>query len=164
MTAMAKYNLTTSDGTTSQFAIGTEINIKGATWVYCKATAAAIALGDVLSGANPGVAESATTTTATALGTAGGWAAIAQFAVAASEYFWAAKGPFYLREDGSSLFYARIANVTAGNLLYSTATAGTLDDDASGSTIPLIGLTLVTTITTLAATPVRAWKPLGWLK
>lgn len=164
MSALGKYNLTSSDGTTAKFAVGTEVNIKGATWVYCKATAAAIALGDVLSGAHPGVAESATTTTATALGTAGGWAAIAQFAVAASEYFWAAKGPFYLREDGSTAFYARIANVTAGNLLYSTATAGTLDDDSSGSTIPLIGLTLVTTITTLAATPVRSWRALGWLK
>lgn len=162
MTAYGMYNLSSSDGTTSQFAIGTEINVSGATWVYCKATAAAITAGDALSGANPGVAESATTTTATALGTAGGWAAIAQFAVAASEYFWAAKGPFYLREDGVTTFVARIANVTAGNLLYSTATAGTLDDDSSGSTIALLGLTLVTTITTLAATPVRSWKTLSW--
>lgn len=164
MTAMGMYNLNSSDGTTAQFAVGTEINVKGATWVYIKATAAAITAGDVLSGASPAVAESATTTTATALGTAGGFAAVAQFAFAASEYGWAARGPFYLREDGVTTFVARIANVTAGNLLYSTATAGTLDDDSSGSTIALIGLTLVTTITTLAATPVRSWKPLGWLK
>ncbi len=164
MSAMSKYNLTSSDGTTPQFGVGHTIEVKGASWIYCKATAAAIALGDVISGANPGVAESATTTTATALGTAGGFAAVAQFAVLASEYFWAACGPFYLREDDSTAFYARIANVTAGNLLYSTATAGTLDDDASGSTIALIGLTLVTTITTLAATPVTSWRRLGWLK
>jgi hypothetical protein len=164
MSVSSKMNLTSSDGTTAQFAIGSTAEVKGATWVYCKATAAAIALGDVLSGANAGVVESATTTTATALGTAGGFCAIAQFAVAASEYFWAARGPFHLREDGSTAFYARIANVTAGNLLYSTATAGTLDDDSSGSTIPLIGLTLVTTITTLAATPVKSWRVLGWVK
>lgn len=164
MTAEAYYNLTSSDGTTALAQVGMEINVKGAVWVYCKATAAAITAGDVLSGANPGVVESATTTTATALGTGGGFAAVAQFAVAASEYFWAARGPFYLREDDTSAFNARIANVTAGNLLYSTATAGTLDDDSSGSTIPLIGLTLVTTITTLAATPVKSWKRLSWAK
>lgn len=163
MSGHGMYNLSASDGTVAQAAIGQEINVKGAVWVYCKATAAAITAGDLLSGASPAVAESATTTTATALGTAGGWAAIAQFAVAASEYFWAAKGPFYLREDGSTTFIARIANSTAGNLLYSTATAGTLDDTSAGSTIPIEGLTLVTTVTTLAAVAVRSWRPLSWL-
>lgn len=164
MTAFGKYNLTSSDGTTAMFAVGTEINIKGATWVYCKATAAAITLGDALSAvaANPGAAESATTTTVSAAdyGTGGGFCAVAQFAVAASEYFWAARGPFYLREDGVTPFYARVANATAGAQLNSTATAGTLDD---ASTKVLIGLVLVTTVTTLAAVPVRAFKTLSWV-
>lgn len=162
MTAFAKYNLNSSDGTTAKFAVGTTVEIKGATWIYCKATAAAIALGDVLScvGSNPGVVESATTTTVTAEGTGGGLCAIAQFAVAASEYFWAARGPFNLREDNTTAFYARVANATAGAQLQSTATAGTLDDAATKA---LIGLVLLTTVTTLAAVPVRAFKTLSWV-
>lgn len=162
MSGHAMYNLTSSDGTTPQAAVGQEINVKGATWCYCKATAAAIALGDVLScvGSNPGVVESATTTTVTAEGTGGGWCGVAQFAVGASEYFWAAVGPFNLREDGSTPFYARVQNATAGAQLQSHATAGTLDDAATKS---LIGLVLQTTVTTLAAVPVRAFKRLSWV-
>ena len=162
MAGVMMYNLTSSDGLVAQAQVGQEINIKGATWVYCKATAAAIALGDALSavGSNPGAVESATTTTVTAEGTGGGFCAIAQFAVAASEYFWAAKGPFNLREDDVTPFYCRIANATAGALLQSTATAGTLDDAATKS---LIGLVLLTTVTTLAAVPVRAFKTLSWV-
>lgn len=159
---MSKYNLTSSDGTDQRFQLGDELELRGAVWVYCKATAAAITLGDVLScvGSNPGVVESATTTTVTAEGTCGCFCAVAQFAVAASEYFWAARGPFNLREDGSTTFVARVANSTAGNQLQSTATAGTLDDAATKS---LIGLVLLTTVTTLAAVPVRAFKTLSWV-
>ena len=158
----AMYNLTASDGTTAQAAVGDTINVNGATWVYCKATAAAIALGDVLSavGSNPGAVESATTTTVTAEGTGGGFCAIAQFAVAASEYFWAARGPFFLREDGVTAFYARVQNATAGAILQSHATAGTLDDATTKS---LLGLVLLTTVTTLAAVPVKAFKTLSWV-
>ncbi len=159
---MSKYNLSASDGTDQKFQLGDELELRGAVWVYCKATAATIALGDVLScvGSNPGVVESATTTTVTAEGTGGGFCAVAQFAVGASEYFWAARGPFNIREDGSTAFYARVANATAGAILQSTATAGTLDDATTKS---LIGLVLLTTVTTLAAVPVRAFKTLSWV-
>ena len=162
MTVLGKYNFNSSDGTDQKFPVGSTVEIKGATWIYCKATAAAIALGDVLScvGSNPGVVESATTTTVTAEGTGGGMCAIAQFAVAASEYFWAAAGPFNLREDGSTVFYARVQNATAGAILQSHATAGTLDD---ATTKALLGLVLLTTVTTLAAVPVRAFKRLTWV-
>lgn len=159
---VSKYNLFSSDGTDQKFQVGDVLELRGAVWVYCKATAAAIALGDVLScvGSNPGVVESATTTTVTAEGTGGGLCAVAQFAVAASEFFWAARGPFNLREDGATAFFARVQNSTAGALLQSHATAGTLDDAATKS---LLGLVLLTTVTTLAAVPVRASKTLSWV-
>lgn len=164
MAVTGNYNFTSSDGTTAQFAVGDMTNVGGNYYQYCKATAAAIAQWAILSGASPAVVAEATTTTATALGTGGGFCAIAPFAVAASEYFWALVGPFYLNSVDGSAFKVLAANVTAGNLLYSTATAGVLDDDSSGSTIPVIGLVLTTTVTTQAATGCTAFKKLGWLK
>ena len=157
-------NLTSSDGTVSQAEVGEIRIVKGAQYVYCKATAASIAAYSVCSGASPAAVQAATTTTATALGTAGGFACIPQFDVAASEYFWAPVGPFYLREDDVTTFKVLAANLTAGNLLYSTGTAGVLDDDSSGSTIPLVGGVLTTTVSTQAATPLVAWRQLGWVK
>lgn len=164
MTAIAQVNLTSSDGTTPQFQVGTEYNTDGATYVYCKATAATIAAYSACSGATPAAMEEATTTTATALGTAGGFACIPQFAVGASEYFWGAVGPFYLREDGVTKFKVLAANVTGGALLYSTATDGVLDDSSAGSTIPLVGLTLTETVTTQEAADCVSFRRLGWAK
>lgn len=163
-----KVNLTSSDGTTALAEVGSVYQSNGCTWVYCLATAAAIDAYSVLSGtlaAGPAAVASATTTTATALGTAGGFAAVAQFAVAASEYFWAlVESESGYLWDGSTTTKVLAANVTAGNLLYSTATAGVLDDDSSGSTIALIGGVLTATVTTQAATAFRTWRRLGWLK
>lgn len=160
----SQLNLTSSDGTTAQAAIGDRALVNGAGYTYCKATAATIAAYSVCSGASPAAVQAATTTTATALGTAGGFACIPQFDVGASEYFWALTGPFYLTWDGSSNYKVLAANVTAGNLLYSTATAGVLDDDSAGSTIPLVGITLASTVTTQAATACYAWREIGWIK
>lgn len=162
MTAQAGYNLTSSDGTDPQFGVGDRINVCGAEYVYCLATAATIAANSACSGASPAVMEEATTTTATALGTAGGLGVVPQFAVGASEYFWGAAGPFYLREDGVTTFKVLAANVTGGALLYSTATDGVLDDTSAGSTIPLYGLTLTETVTTQEAADCRSWMPLSW--
>lgn len=157
-------NLTSSDGLTPLTgSIGDIYEVGGSRFQYCLATAAAIAAYSACSGASPAVVEKATTTTSTALGTAGGAVWIPQFAVAASEYFWALIGPFYLDYTGTS-YKVLAANVTAGNLLYSTATGGVLDDDSSGSTIPLLGLTLSATVTTQAATNCVAFKTLTWAK
>lgn len=155
-----QYNLTSSDGTTPQAGVGDEINVKGATYVYCKATAATIAAYAACSGANPSVVEEATTTTVTALGTGGGFFCVPQFAVAASEYFWAPVGPFYLREDGETSFKVLAANATAGAQLNSTATDGVLDDAATKAAI---GLVLTTTVTTQAATGITASKRVTWV-
>lgn len=162
MTAQGKYNLTSSDGTTAKFAVGTEINVKGAAYGYFKATAATIAAYSACSGATPGAMEEATSTTATALGTAGGYACIPQFAVGASEYFWAPVGPFYLREDGSTTFKVLAANTAAGAKLQSTATDGVLDDATGGGIVALIGGALTETVTTQEAADVVAFRRLAW--
>lgn len=160
----AQVNLTSSDGTTAQADIGATYESNGTTYRYCKATAATIAAYSACSGESPATVEEATTTTATALGTAGGFACVPQFAVGASEYFWAPVGPFYLSWDGVTKIKVLAANVTAGNLLYSTATDGVLDDASAGSTIPLIGLTLTETVTTQEAADCVAFKQISWAK
>jgi ATP phosphoribosyltransferase len=156
------YNLTASDGTTAKHGVGDRINIKGAEYGYFKATAASIAAYSACSGATPAAMEEGTTTTATALGTAGGFACVPQFAVAASEYFWAPVGPFYLREDGVTTFKINAANAAAGAQLFSTATDGVLDDTSSGSTIELHGVALTETVTTAEAADCVAHEAMKW--
>ena len=165
MTVAAKMNLTASDGTTANFAVGTVHQDKGTTYVYCLATAATIKAYAACSGASPGVVEEATTTTATALGTGGGFACVPQFAVGISEYFWAVvESLMGLDWTGSTTIKVFAENATAGALLYSTATDGNLDDASGGSTIPLIGAVLTVTATTAAATKFTTFRRLGWLK
>lgn len=162
MTVSAQVKLTESDGTTAQFDVGATYESNGTTYMYCKATAATIAAYSACSGATPAAMEEATTTTATALGTAGGFFCAPQFAVAASEYFWAPVGPFYLSWDGVTKIKVLAANAAAGALLYSTATDGTLDDTSAGSTIPLIGLVLTETVAAAEAADCVATKRVTW--
>jgi hypothetical protein len=166
---IAKVNLTSSDGTEQKAQLGSVYESNGCTWVYCLATAVAISAYSVCSGtlaAGPGAVAAATTTTATALGTSGGFACIPQFDVGASEYFWGLTASINgVIWDNATTTKVLAANVTAGNLLYSTATAGVLDDDSAGSTIPLIGGILVTTVTTQAATAFKTLpKGISWAK
>jgi hypothetical protein len=156
-------NLTSSDGTTAQFAVGTNYEVGGTAWVYCKSTAATIAAYSICSGANYGVMEAATTTTAAALGTSGGAACLPQFDVGASEYFWALVGPWGTVNpvDETTTFKILSANTTAGNLLYTTGTAGVVDD---ASTTALVGVTITTTSTTQAATPCFSWRRIGFVR
>lgn len=161
MTAIAQYNLTESDGTTAKYQVGTEINIEGATYMYCKATAATIAAYSACSGATPAAMEEATTTTANALGTAGGYFCAPQFSVAASEYFWAPVGPWYLSWDGVTKIKVLAANAAAGALLNSTATDGVLDD---ASTTAVIGIALTETVTTQEAADCVAFRRVAWVK
>lgn len=160
----AQANLTSSDGTTAQAAVGDLFAEGGNLYCYCLATAATIAAYSACSGANPGVVEEATTTTATALGTAGGFACVPQFAVGASEYFWAVVESLTGLDWKGDDIKVLAANVTAGDLLYSTATDGVLDDSSGGSTIPLIGMTLVDTVGTQAATNFVTFRRMGWAK
>ena len=164
MAIPAKMNLTSSDGTTPQFAVGTVHEDKGTTYVYCLATAATIKAYAACSGASPAVVEEATTTTATALGTGGGFACVPQFAVAASEYFWAVVETLTGLDWKGNEIKVFAENATGGALMYSTATDGNLDDASGGSTIPLVGLVLTATVTTAAATKFTTFRRLGWLK
>lgn len=165
MTALGMYNLTASDGAVSQFKVGTLVEVKGASYRYCQATAANISAYSICSGPNFGAVQAATTTTVNALGTAGGIAVIPQFDVLASEYFWALEGPFPATNfDGATTFKVLGINALAGALLYSTATAGVVDDDSSG-TVVLNGLQLTSAVTSpAAATPCVAYRTLGWVK
>lgn len=146
MTAHAMYNLTSSDGTTAQFALGTEINVKGATYGYFKA-AGSIAAYSLCTVQNDYDAEEGTTTTSGAKPTG---CCIPQFAVADLEYFWAPVGPFGpYREDGSTTFKVNAALNCAGSVkLYTTATDGVVDDTATDL---VAGLLLTETITTAEA-------------
>ena len=164
MTVAAKMNLTSSDGTTAQFAVGTVHEDKGNTYVYCLATAATIKAYAACSGAYPGSVEEATITTATALGTAGGFACVPQFAVAASEYFWAVVESLTGLDWAGNAIKVFSENQTLNTLCYSTATDGNLDDASGGSAIPLIGVLTLATTTTAAATQFRTFRRMGWLK
>jgi hypothetical protein len=164
MSVMAKVNLTSSDGDTPSFAVGTTYEQDGTTYVYCRATAATIKAYAACSGASPAVVEEATTTTATALGTGGGFACVPQFAVGASEYFWAVVETLTGVDWKGDNIRVFAENATAGATMYTTATDGNLDDASGGSTIPLIGLVLTVTVTTAAATKFTTFRRLGWAR
>lgn len=140
MTALAMYNLASSDGAVAQFGVGSEVNVKGATYLYCKA-AGVIAAYAACTLDNTFEAVEGTTTTSGAKPTA---VAIPQFAVADNEYFWAPVGPFFLREDGRTTFKVKAAALCAASVkLYTTATAGVVDDAATDL---VAGLLLTETI------------------
>lgn len=163
MAIQAMPNLVASDGTTAQAEIGAiYVSSYGTTYMYCKATAATIAAYSACSGASPAAMEEATNTTATALGTAGGFFCAPQFAVAASEYFWAPVGPWYLSWDGVTKIKVLATNASAGALLYSTATDGVLDDASGGGAVALIGAVLTETVTTAEAADTVAFRRVGW--
>lgn len=145
MAGHAQYNLTSSDGTTAQAALGQVINVKGATYMYFIADAAIVAYS-ACTVQNDYDAEEATTTTSGAKPTL---VCIPQFAVADNEYFWAPIGPFFLREDGVTKFKVNAALNCAGSVkLYTTATDGVVDDTATDL---IAGLLLTETITTAEA-------------
>jgi hypothetical protein len=148
----AKYNLTSSDGVAAagevpRVALGTEVEIKGTVYKYL-ISSAAIAQYDAVTISNANVAVSGTTTTSGAKPTL---FAVPQFAVAAAnEYFWAPIGPIAATTfDGSTTFKVNAAaNCATDVKLYTTATAGVVDDTATDL---VAGLQLTETITTARA-------------
>lgn len=145
MAGHAQYNLTASDGTTSQAALGQMANIKGAQYMYFIADGAITAYA-ACSIQNDYDASMLTTTTSGAKPTL---VCIPQFAVADNEYFWAPIGPFFKREDGSTTFKVLSAVSCADSVkLYTTGTDGVVDDSATDL---VAGLLLTETITTAEA-------------
>ena len=143
MTAIMGYDLTATN-TVQQCQLGTEINVEGATYRYCKASAA-VAVYQLAQVADDGTIAEATTTTAGAIPAT---YVIPQIAFASGDYGWAPCGPFFLKQDNSA-FYVNAAVSCAKNVkLYTTATAGVIDDAA---TTAISGLQLTETITTARA-------------
>jgi len=158
MTALGNYNLTSSDGTTAKFTVGTEINIKGCQFGYFLA-AGNINAFDACTVSNTSTAVAGTTTTSGAKPTL---VCIPQFAVASGEYFWAPVGPFtplvpYGLSDVTFKVNAAL-NCAADVKLYTTATVGVVDDTATDL---IIGLLLTETITTARAANCIAVTRLG---
>tara|TARA_R110000868_G_scaffold7229_3_gene39621 strand:+ start:443 stop:934 length:492 start_codon:yes stop_codon:yes gene_type:complete len=143
MTALAKYNLSASDGTTSLNALGQEINIKGATWMYVLASTTITAFQACIVTRATMTIQPLTTALAASVGAVAD-IVIPQFDFASGEYGYAAVGPFNLREDNSTTFkVSALTLAVAGAKMYTTATAGSIDDTA---TTLIAGLTLNTTV------------------
>jgi len=148
----AKMNLLSSDGIAADgsvpsFAVGTEVEVKGTVYKYLK-SAGAVAQFAACTISNAGVAAEGTTTTSGAKPTL---FAIPQFAIAAAnEFFWAPIGPIAATSfDGSTTFKVLAAASCATDVkLYTTATAGVVDDAATDL---IAGLQLTETITTARA-------------
>lgn len=148
MTALAGYNLSSSDGTEAKFGLGDEINVCGAQYKYCIAEGAIAANALVLIEADGDAVEATTTNVGTAARptTLG----VPQFAVADEEYFWCPVGPFGpYREDGVTKFKVLAANAATSVRLYTTATAGVVDDAVTTGLVA--GLSLTETVTTQEA-------------
>ena len=129
MSGLAQYNLTSSDGTTAQARVGQTVEIKGAKYQYFLSGGAHSAYDLVI--INDDFTTSSGTTTNVGVRPVG--LAIPQFAVASGEYFWAPVGPFGLyREDGKTNFKVNALTLCALDVkLYTTATAGAVDDTAT---------------------------------
>jgi len=124
------YNLTTSDGTVAQAQLGDEVNIGGATYKYCKASGALAQYALCHISAAMLAVQSTTALVGTVARPTG--YIIPQFAVADTEYFWGAVGPFYLREDNVTAFKVLAQTLCATAVkLYTTTTAGELDDSVT---------------------------------
>lgn len=136
---LAYYDLTAVSpvNAASVAALGEVRVVKGAYWMYVKA-ASAVAKYDACIVHNDYTMEKITTTLASAVIKP---VVIAQFAFAANDFGWAPVGPFFLREDDTSNFKVTVlASAVLDVPLYTTATAGKLDDTSSGSTIQIRGL------------------------
>lgn len=140
MSGTAQYNFTSSDGATPQAALGQTVEVKGATYKYVRANGAITAF-QACGIDNNLDATPLTTTTSGARPTG---VCIPQFAAADNDYLWAPIGPFFLREDGVTTFKVNAAaSCVASVKLYTTATAGTVDDAATDL---IAGLLLTETI------------------
>ncbi len=163
MAGMAQYNLTATDGTTSTAALGQVVNIKGANWRYIKAKGAlaiydyAIAIatdtGEFGQGSYSGTYPALNVVSEIC---------IPQFAFADGEYGWAPIGPFFLREDDVTNFKVNTLTLAVLNvILYTSATAGAVDDSSS-SQVQIQGLTILSTVGgSTAATPCKATRILA---
>ena len=139
MTAIAGYDLSATNAV-AQFALGTEINVDGNTYAYIK-SGGAITQYAACTLSSDWVAVEGTTTTSGAKPTQ---FAIPQIAVSATDlYLWAPVGPFFKKKDGTAFYVRALTLAATGAKLYTTATAGCVDDTATDL---IAGLTLTETV------------------
>lgn len=139
MTAHAYFNLFAPDSEGSAAPLGQPINVKGAEWIRIKAGANIAAFQPCIVN-SAGIAVPLTTTNA---GADPQDVVIPQFAFAEGESGYAPVGPFGLREDGVTPFRVAALTLCAQDVkLYTTATAGAVDDTA---TTLITGLSLTET-------------------
>jgi hypothetical protein len=138
---LGMYNLT-AGSTTQEFKLRTQVNVGGNFYMYSQASAA-IAAFALAALTNAGLAAEGDTTISGAKPTD---YVIPQFAVASGEYFWGLCGPFgEYAPDGVTKNRVKAAASCADSVpLYTTATAGVVDDSATDL---LAGLMLTETIT-----------------
>lgn len=131
------------------------IDNMGGQWVFCltASACAAHALCTISQALVPIAAEATTTTIADFPYKLG----IPQVAVASGSYGWFWRGPGGGVSRGIKVL---AANATLGKILYTTATAGVVDDANVDESV-VSGLTLTATVTTQAATECSASIPLA---
>lgn len=165
MTAMGMYNFSSSDGTTRNFTLGTTAENKGATWMYILAKGA-LAIYDyaIMIATNTGeFGQGSYSGTYPALNVVSE-IVVPQFAFADGDYGWAPCGPWPpIRNDGVASTYKVNALTLAvlNTILYTSATAGAVDDSSS-SQVQIEGLTLLSTVGgSTAATTCKATRKLA---
>jgi hypothetical protein len=168
MTAQGAYNLTSSDGLAANFKLGTTVEVGGSTFMYCKASAAINAY-DICIVVRGVTTQGITTTNAGTAVTGQGSGTVTetytplvipQFGVAQDEFFWGLAGPFDLDWQGNSFKVNVLASCAADVVLFTTATAGKLDDTDTNYVIRGLTLTAANGGST-AAVNCKALSPLG---
>ena len=151
MSILAYFNPNYSDGLTAIAGLGDELETSnGARWKYLKASGA-IARYALCHVTAANLAIEATTTL---VGTAARPTLLCipqtMAAIADLEYFWAPIGPFGpFREDGVTTYKVLAANAATSVRLYTTGTAGVVDDAVTTGNVA--GLALTETVTTQEA-------------
>jgi hypothetical protein len=137
---ISRFNLS-AGSTTQEFKLGTETEIGGNRYGYYIADGAVAAYAMCTIQLDNDAAEGTTTTS----GAKPTLCVIPQFAVADNEYFWGLIGPFgQYAPDGVTKNKVKAAASCADSVkLYTTATAGVVDDSATDL---VAGLTLTETI------------------
>lgn len=143
MTALGKYSLNSSDGPVSLNALGQEINVKGATWMYVLASTNITAGQICIVTKSTMTIQPLTTALAASVGPVAD-IVIPQFDFLSADYGYAPVGPFNLREDNVTTFKVNAATLdVAGAKQYTTAVAGVIDDAV---TTLINNLTILTTV------------------
>lgn len=137
--ALAGANLSSSDGTTARFRLGTRaLGAYGTEWVYCIASGAITAYQ--LVGINEDYDAFPMTS---ALSVQSDMLGFAQYAIASSAYAW-------IPVRGANIKVRTKASAVADTQLWTTASAGVVDDATAAGALKIDGVVLVSSASTAA--------------